>query len=206
MKTLLLYGPPAVGKLTIATQLATATGFSLFHNHEATNLARSIMSPRSWKYYSSLATEIRLAVVRTLLACKVKGLVMTYAFGLETFKGVGDLPFVTTLRTLVQGQGGCIFFIKLEAPIETLASRVGNETRRKFGKLTDPQVLRKIAGRRPLLEPIPDVDGLTIDTSLTTPAKSVALILKYFHLKRARPRSHPSAEPSMPTAFDFLLQ
>ncbi len=28
-----LYGPPAVGKLTVATELQRLTGFRLFHNH-----------------------------------------------------------------------------------------------------------------------------------------------------------------------------
>ena len=33
MKLLFLYGPAASGKLTIARELATLTGFALFHNH-----------------------------------------------------------------------------------------------------------------------------------------------------------------------------
>ena len=33
MKLIFLYGPAASGKLTIARELATLTGFALFHNH-----------------------------------------------------------------------------------------------------------------------------------------------------------------------------
>src|ERR1700751_4193719 len=33
MRLLFLYGPAASGKLTIARELATLTGFALFHNH-----------------------------------------------------------------------------------------------------------------------------------------------------------------------------
>ncbi len=33
MDLVYLYGPPAVGKLTIATELARRTGFKVFHNH-----------------------------------------------------------------------------------------------------------------------------------------------------------------------------
>lgn len=33
MKLLFLYGPAVSGKLTIARELATLTGFALFHNH-----------------------------------------------------------------------------------------------------------------------------------------------------------------------------
>ena len=34
--------PPATGKLTIATELAVLTGYTLFHNHLSLNLAREI--------------------------------------------------------------------------------------------------------------------------------------------------------------------
>ena len=33
MKLVFLYGPPAVGKLTVGRELASRCGFPLFHNH-----------------------------------------------------------------------------------------------------------------------------------------------------------------------------
>jgi len=33
MKLVFIYGPPAVGKLTVANALAKVTGFKVFHNH-----------------------------------------------------------------------------------------------------------------------------------------------------------------------------
>ena len=33
MKLIYLYGPPGVGKLSVARELARLTGFRLFHNH-----------------------------------------------------------------------------------------------------------------------------------------------------------------------------
>jgi len=33
MKLVFIYGPPASGKLTVARELATLTGYRLFHNH-----------------------------------------------------------------------------------------------------------------------------------------------------------------------------
>lgn len=37
MKVVLLYGPPAAGKLTVAEELEKLTGFKLFHNHLTVN-------------------------------------------------------------------------------------------------------------------------------------------------------------------------
>jgi shikimate kinase len=33
MKLVILFGPPAVGKMTVGQELAKATGLKLFHNH-----------------------------------------------------------------------------------------------------------------------------------------------------------------------------
>jgi shikimate kinase len=33
MKLVILFGPPAVGKMTVGQELANLTGFRLFHNH-----------------------------------------------------------------------------------------------------------------------------------------------------------------------------
>jgi hypothetical protein len=37
-----LYGPPAVGKLTVARELAALTGFKLLHNHLTVNLVHAL--------------------------------------------------------------------------------------------------------------------------------------------------------------------
>ncbi len=41
MQLVYLYGPPGVGKLTVARELVALTGFKLFHNHLAVNLTRT---------------------------------------------------------------------------------------------------------------------------------------------------------------------
>ena len=41
MKLILLYGPPAVGKLTIAKEIARLTGFKLFHAHLTSDLVEA---------------------------------------------------------------------------------------------------------------------------------------------------------------------
>src|SRR5271163_1865440 len=42
MRLLFIYGRPAVGKLTVAREVAALTGGRLFHNHLAVNLALSV--------------------------------------------------------------------------------------------------------------------------------------------------------------------
>lgn len=44
MKLIILYGPPAVGKFTVAKELSKKTGIRLFHNHLSVDLVASILS------------------------------------------------------------------------------------------------------------------------------------------------------------------
>lgn len=42
MKLLFHYGPPAVGILTVAREVAALTGYRLFHDHLTVNLALAV--------------------------------------------------------------------------------------------------------------------------------------------------------------------
>ena len=44
MQLVFIHGAPAVGKLTVARELAALTGFRLFHNHLTVDLAGSVFS------------------------------------------------------------------------------------------------------------------------------------------------------------------
>lgn len=58
MRVVYVYGPPGVGKLTVATELAALTGFKLFHNHLTVNLATAVF-PRESAAWVRLLRHIR---------------------------------------------------------------------------------------------------------------------------------------------------
>ena len=47
MRLVFIYGPPGVGKLTVATALATLTGYRLCHNHLTVNLVTALFPPNT---------------------------------------------------------------------------------------------------------------------------------------------------------------
>jgi len=61
MRLLFLYGPPAVGKLTIAKELAWRSGYVLFHNQLTVDFAQQVF-PWGSEEYVELVDTLRLNV------------------------------------------------------------------------------------------------------------------------------------------------
>jgi hypothetical protein len=80
MKLLLLYGPLAVGKLTIAKAIARLTGFKVFHAHLTVDLVAPIF-PRDTPAYRKLVWEIRYAVFAEAARANIDGLIFTTVYG-----------------------------------------------------------------------------------------------------------------------------
>src|SRR5437773_10424314 len=61
MKLVFIYGPPACGKLTVATELAKLTGFRLFHNHVSIQFVQSLFEFGTrpfWRLTDKYRTEM----------------------------------------------------------------------------------------------------------------------------------------------------
>ena len=43
MKLIVIYGPPAAGKLTVSKELSRITGYKVFHNHLAIDFIESVL-------------------------------------------------------------------------------------------------------------------------------------------------------------------
>src|SRR3989442_10339181 len=62
MRLVFIYGPPASGKLTVATELAKLTGFKLFHNHVSIQFVQSIFEFGT-KTFWRLTNKYRLQMI-----------------------------------------------------------------------------------------------------------------------------------------------
>lgn len=175
MKLIVIYGPPAVGKLTVAQELRKLTGYKLFHNHLTADLASSVFTTGT-KEYSDLSETIRLETLKTAMRSKLKGLIFTFTYGVETYQGKSDNSFLRKVLREAKKTKTNVLFIRLTASTKELARRVKNPSRKKFGKITDPSLLNKITQDYPVDREIPFVGCLTIDTEKSKPAKTAELI------------------------------
>lgn len=186
-----LYGPPAVGKLTIAERLSVLTGWPLFHNHLSVNAVRPIFSFGS-KPFTDVVHRLRLDVFQTAMAEGV-----SLIFTNNSAWGGSDgrdrfVAFAAAARSATEVGGGRAQFVRLTAPPAVLEQRLANPSRQQLDKLLDVSRLRELLGTldaAALYE-----DDLTIDTSRHS-ADEAALVIDA-HVRRGATATTKPAAPS----------
>ncbi|MBL8159068.1 AAA family ATPase [Candidatus Saccharibacteria bacterium] len=176
MNLIVLYGPPASGKLTVAQELSKLTGYKIFHNHLTMDLARELY-PDFNELRFNLVSKLRLEVIKYASELGTD-LIFTCVY-------VGDLEdeaYMEKVVKIVEEHGGDVRLVELTAPDATLLERVGSESRKRFHKLKDAEVLRVQLedGRYQVSMPYPDI--LKLDTSMRPASESARLIADHFQL------------------------
>ncbi len=170
MRLVFIYGSPASGKLTVATELAKLTGFKLFHNHVSIQFVQSIFEFGT-KTFWRLTSKYRLEMIEE--AAK-EGIDTIFTFVYS--KGEDD-EFVKRVLQKVRSNGGRLSFVRLYCDRKELARRVKSSQRRRMGKIGTEKMLSDLFRKYNLDLEIPFNRSLSIDTTDRTPrsvAKSIA--------------------------------
>jgi hypothetical protein len=171
MKLIFLHGPPAVGKLTIACELAVLTGFRLFHNHLTVDLVSSLFSFGS-EPFILLREQIWLAVFAEAARNNVS---LIFTFNPERTVREG---FIQETIDVVHASGGQVTFVALTCAEDELERRIGDASRKEFGKLASVEQYRSLKDAGAFQFPkLPN--GLSVDTTNHSPADSARLIREY---------------------------
>lgn len=113
MKFILLFGPQAVGKMTVGRELEKITGLKLFHNHMTIDLLEPLFgfSPEMWK----LSSLFRMGVFKAFAASDHEGMIFTYVWAFDQKK---DWEAVGKMCSIFRSQGADIYFVELEAGVK----------------------------------------------------------------------------------------
>jgi len=171
-----LYGPPAVGKLTVAIELRHQTGFRLFHNHLTVDAIRPVFDFAT-QPFTDVIHRLRLDVFETA-ASHGSNLIFTNnsVWGIPNGRALFR-SFAEEARIRVERAGGRVVFVQLTAPAETLSERVGSESRRELGKLVRTERLTELLAQ---LDASPlHADDLVIDTSKLQPSQAAAHVVTH---------------------------
>jgi shikimate kinase len=178
MKLILLYGPPAVGKLTIAKEIARLTGFKLFHVHLTADLVEAIF-PRGTPSFGKLGWAIRYAVFAEAARANINGLIFTMGYGRDRE------PFMVRSVEVVESFGGEGCFVHLYCPVETLRQRVVRDDRKQYSKITSVELLNAtLRDREPqaLFEAAPRWDSFRLNTDVLRPVEAAHQVMAHYRL------------------------
>ena len=176
MKLIFLYGMPATGKLTVAQELVTITGYKLFHNHMVVDLLLTVFDFGS-PAFVALRERFWLSVFAEAFRSDLPGMVFT--FNPEATVGAG---FIEQVKNLAIAAGGQVEFIELTAPLAELKRRLGSKSRHQHKKLTSVQFFEELHGQGAFDGSYMPKPKLSIDTSENQPPRAALLIARALDL------------------------
>ncbi|MFC0141050.1 AAA family ATPase [Erwinia mallotivora] len=139
-KLIFLYGPPAVGKLTVGGLLAAQTAATLFHNHLTYDLAVALLPQDSgFDLTKQFACKIRLYTLSLLFAQRDNDVITTFCY-----EGSKDDEYIAAIKTICEKHRVTPCFVQLCSDEAQLLSRVKNSDRARFGKVNTQDALQKI--------------------------------------------------------------
>ena len=115
---IIVSGPQAVGKMTVAEKLRDKIGYRLMTNHDSIELSDVVFERKS-----TAQKEFNLLIRRAAFETAVKYDVdMIFTF-VMTYGGKEDLDYVNNLKELFEQSGGKFYFAELSADLETRLQR-----------------------------------------------------------------------------------
>jgi len=172
MKLIVLYGPPAAGKYTIAKAISEKTGYKFFHNHLTVDLLKSVFTFGTPDFFS-LSQKIRLDIFEEAAKQNILGIVFTFVYEKHT-----DDDFIKRLLERITSNNGEVVFIQIYCEKEGLLKRVTEESRQQFQKVKSEETLHKILEEHDQISSIDFVDSHKIDSTHMTPEETISKVLE----------------------------
>ncbi|WP_150274021.1 AAA family ATPase [Paenibacillus tepidiphilus] len=118
MKLVMIFGPQAVGKMTVGHELEKVTELKLFHNHMTIEMLAPLFgfSPEMWR----LVDKFRKDIFETAAASGMYGLIFTYVWAFDLQQ---DWDFVDQVCRIIEDKNGEVYFVELEAELDERIER-----------------------------------------------------------------------------------
>jgi hypothetical protein len=173
-----IHGPAAAGKHAIGTHLSAATGLPLFHNHLAVDAAKALFDFGTASFRNMRATIWRSAFTEAAAAGR------SFIFTFHPEASVAP-ALIGDLVQIIESAGGRVFFVELICSRQTILERIANSSRAQFGKLTDPELYKKIEAQGGFEFPPLPAALMTIDTDRTSARDAARQIVEAIEAREA---------------------
>lgn len=125
MKLVIIFGPQAVGKMTVGHELEKITDLKLFHNHMTIEFVAPFFSYGT-ETGKRLVKHFRNEIFKEVAASDLKGLIFTYVWA---FNEKSDWDYIEYVSKIFKEKGGQVYFVELEADAEERIKRNKTEHR-----------------------------------------------------------------------------
>ena len=169
-RLIFLYGPPAVGKLTVAKAIAERRDFRVLHNHVTFGPVAEVLPVGTSAFWAAL-DKVRLELVS---AAAREGIDLIYTFVFAP----GDELHVDEIASAYESVVGSVVFVQLLAPPEELHRRVASESRCAHAKITDAATLDQVLLDHDVFAAVPGKDSMTLDASATSAEDAAIQIIE----------------------------
>ena len=166
----LLYGPPGVGKLTVARAFSDLTGAVLFDNHLSIGWASSIFPDRRSESHRRLRDSFRESTLSEV-ALSGQNVVMTFVYAHPD-----DSERVETMLRAYERQGGRVLPVQLTCDRAVHDLRVQSPGRAELGKMTSPARLAAVMEELDLGQTIQHRPGVILEITDLPPAVAAEII------------------------------
>ncbi len=172
MNLVLIYGPFASGKLTIAAELQKLTGYKFLENN-AVNKPPLQVFPFGSPAFKRIAEKLRLDLCREAAAHNVN-LITNMVYAAEE-----DDDYIRDLMKAVTDEGGQVRFVRVKCPQDLLIKRASDRSREGKGKVIDPDFMKELLSKSDVASKISFVESFEVDTAENTAKECAVLIKKY---------------------------
>ncbi|KAA0766660.1 AAA family ATPase [Bacillus sp. SH5-2] len=119
MKFIIIFGPQAVGKMTVGHELEKVTDLKLFHNHMTIDFVSPFFD-YSTKEAKRLVSLFRNELFEEVSKSNLYGMIFTYvwAFDLQS-----DWEYINHIVSIFESKGGTVYFVELEADLDERLER-----------------------------------------------------------------------------------
>jgi len=125
MKFVIVFGPGAVGKMSVGKAIADKTQMKLFHNHMSIEAIRPVFNFGT-KPFNRLVTMIRMETFKEVAKSDLEGLVFTFVWALDL---PSEIEYVDRIVEIFKKEKVEIFYVELESSLKIRLKRNKHEDR-----------------------------------------------------------------------------
>lgn len=179
MHYVVLYGPPASGKLTVASKVADLSGYKLVHNHLLFNVAIALY-PRFSDELTAFLEELHVTLLKDAYSNSIQGIV-----GTMCCQDARKLSLFNRIKKEFPEMKISFSFVQIKCSHAEIKKRVLSPERSNLMKLSDPSKIDHILFQKDYSTEHEGCDTICIDTTLVEPEVSSSKIYEFIKSQKS---------------------